>query len=167
MPVKKKQKKNNGDAAAVPVPVPPISSPPVTVKSEDSNRDVDERPSGGVLPIGVESHHYATGASLAHSSVRTDISDPQAAAGLVGGSHSKGNLGLRLDMNFVDRPQSAYGSGQLSSSNSHSRTHSTQSSQSHHHLSSGSASPTTTISVHHNFSALSPHADLRFPTKVR
>nr|QWQ79357.1 Zn 2Cys6 transcription factor [Sanghuangporus sanghuang] len=161
MPVKKKQKKNNGDAS---VPPSAISSPPVTVKSEDSNRDSDERPSGGVLPIGADGHHYPTGVSLAHSSIRTGISDHQAAAGL-GGSHTKGNLGLRLDMNFMERPQSAYGSGQLSSSNSHSRTHSTQSSQSHHHLSSGSASPMTTISVHHTFSALSPHADLRFHPK--
>lgn len=162
MPVKKKQKK---DGAANPTPI--TSPAPVSVKSEDSGRGSDERASGGVLPVGASGHHSLSG-PFTQSPRLSELAD-QAVGGIggIGGTQGKSNLSLRLDMNFMDRPQSAYGSGQLSSSNSHSRTHSTQSSQSHHHLSSGSASPTTTISVHHNFSALSPHADLRFPTKVR
>ncbi|EJD03209.1 uncharacterized protein FOMMEDRAFT_168239 [Fomitiporia mediterranea MF3/22] len=151
MPMKKKQKK--GGLAESPTVTSPSSS---AVKSEDNDRTTDGRVNGAVLPVGTVGHHHVN-SGLAHGT-RADYDSTAGGMGGAVGMHAKANLNLRLDMNFMDRPQSAYGSGQLSS-NSHSRTHSTQSSQSHH-LSSGSVSPTTSMSLH-TISALSP--ELRFP----
>lgn len=68
--------------------------------------------------------------------------------------HGRQNMGLRLDMNYMDRSTNYYGSGQLNSSHSHSRTHSTHSTQSFQ-LQSASASPASSMS-HHIYNVRSP-----------
>lgn len=75
------------------------------------------------------------------------------------GGEGKQNMGLRLDMNYMSRPSHYYGSGQLNSSHSHSRTHSTHSTQSFQ-LPSASVSPVSSMS-HHIYNARSP--DLILP----
>ncbi|KAH8119434.1 hypothetical protein DFH11DRAFT_1501181 [Phellopilus nigrolimitatus] len=155
MPVKKKQKKSTADAQS-----------PVSVEgSDDTGRATGaaSRPDSMKTSVGARLSNGGGGLAMSggdprmgtalNSSTGVEFGNVVGARGIEG--DVKPNMGLRLDMNFMDRPNAGYNSGPPhSGAQSHPRTHSTQSSQSFR-FPSGSASPTTTMSLQ-PYSARSP-----------
>ena len=149
MPVKKKQRK--GGAIASEGPSSPHS--PARLDSVGGNAAALEPPNMNTVSMRTN--------MMADAGMGMNVGSGMDYGGGVGGveAHGKQNVGLRLDMNYMGRQANYYGSGQLNSSHSHSRTHSTHSTQSFQ-LPSASVSPASNMS-HHIYNARSP--DLILP----
>ncbi|KAI5123891.1 hypothetical protein M0805_005707 [Coniferiporia weirii] len=163
LPVKKKQKKSTAEAGT------DEPSPTDTEGPESIGRTASGRSNSASRGSAMSSGLSTAGGALSEAAMGISLgsgADYGSAIGMGGmGTNTKANMGLRLDMNFMGRPQSFYSSGQLGSSYSHSRTHSTQSSQSFH-LPSASVSPTSSMSLH-TYSARSPDLTLPKPSLRR